>query len=172
MGDTLSAWQGAVEHMLGILFDGSEESMELLTNVMDHGQLIPSGDPETGIPEAPLLAPTNDDRTSMKAGIEKDFYTYIIPSAWSASGKSVFVMDTGLGCKGGNLKEVRLSDDAPTACHDGTLYAIVYPYGEADDCGYGTGGSCIYNKFSIPPGAKQLGDEKWGGLTVKDLVVG
>lgn len=173
MGSVMNDWQNTTSHILAELFSGSDESLELLQTVMGQGQFIAGGDPDTGILSAPGYTINDDDVELMKGNVTRSFYAFNIPSVWSAVGKNIFILDTKLGCSGGDLSDAHLPDDAATACYNDKLYAVAYPDGDADSCSAVMGNSvCQYATFKKPDGIDDLDGTRWGGVTVEDLVVG
>jgi len=157
----LSRWSNLVVDNLSVLFDGSDESIERLGDMMADGTFI-AGNGMFG------RSYGNDDYTqTLKSSIARTFFGIAIPEIWRMLGTHAFVIDTGVDCDedvSDLLKdEVR---DKTGVCHDGKQYFLGVPKGD-DKLSDGTYG------FSVPPGVDALGeDSQYGGITIEDIIVG
>lgn len=172
MGQTIQAWSKINADTLHWMFDGTEESNDLLWKLFDDGKLIGGAQGD---------GKSSDDDVNVVAGnIQKSFYGFTIPTLWQLSETYAFVLDSGYDCN----KEYPVEDyldkdtmDATGACYDGRRYYLVYPKGDAEEC------SCSYihthcertcrdNKFSAPPGLDSLNGTLFGNITKEDLIKG
>ncbi|KAI7774988.1 Killer toxin subunits alpha/beta [Diaporthe eres] len=171
MNQVVFGWMNATERTLSKLSSGEMEYVTVLGNLMSDGKLVPGR--RTG------EAPKEPTASELEANIFKTFYGYSIPALWRRSKTYAFVLDSGKGCSG-NPASKYVDDDtakATSVCHDGTLYYLVHPDGEARPCecervtDMGPCQTvCRDNKFSAPVGLDRLGD--FGNIQVEDLVKG
>ncbi|OAA36492.1 chitinase [Metarhizium rileyi] len=169
MGQALNAWGDLAERSVGILFNGSDESVALLTSLVSDGKLI-SG---KGRKEAAY-----DKSALLKAAIGKAFFAYSIPAIWSVSGASPFIIDSGSAC--GTLDPIAgyMSPDGMHKswhCVDNKLYYLASPKGDAKNClrqGIGYPEKCKDRQFSALPGIEWLDGSSFGGVTLGDLISG
>lgn len=175
MGQTINGWGNVTSLALQKIFDGSDESINILWDTMSNGKLI-----EGKFEEDP---PESNSETELRANIAKSFFGYSIPSLWRVSQSYAFIIDSGYGC-GDEDKDVLddyLEDktmEATGACVDGRSYYLVYPDGDSETCHceHYDGGPCqkvcVDSKFSAPPGLDSLDGTVFGGITKEDLIKG
>ncbi|KAJ4197154.1 hypothetical protein NW767_009046 [Fusarium falciforme] len=172
MGQIIKYWSGANVNALRWIFDGTDEAIDTLWNLISDGKLVggPLYDGESTLKQ-------EDD---LQANIEKSFYGLNIPTLWRLSETYAFVLDSGYNCN----EEYPVKDyldedtmDATSVCYEGRRYYLVYPKGDSEEC------SCSYihthcertcknNKFSAPPGLDSLDGTLFGGITKEDLIKG
>jgi hypothetical protein len=165
----LRAWGNATEAAVFKLFDGSEDSTQLLTRLISNGKMIVGG---AGDAYGPRPVPVSDEESRFAS--LRTFYSYAIPAEWSATSAGVFVMDTGYSCSQTDVTPKHLDGrtaEATRACYDGKLYHIVHAEstGHAVECQQQV---CSDKRFSTPPGWKRLRGTSQGNVTVEDLVAG
>ncbi|KAM6532557.1 hypothetical protein FSOLCH5_001981 [Fusarium solani] len=126
MGQTSKFWSDANADALYWLFNGIDEAIDMLWDVISDGKLV-DGTLSNG-------QSTPDQRDDLQANIEKSFYGFTIPTLWRLSETYAFVLDSGYDCN----KEYPVEDyldedtmDATSACYDGRRYYLVYPKGDA-----------------------------------------
>ncbi|KAK1779163.1 hypothetical protein QBC45DRAFT_144301 [Copromyces sp. CBS 386.78] len=173
MGQAISGWTNTTALALNKVFDGSDESIDLLGAVMSDGKLI-RGSPGDNTVDKGNAA--ND----LRANIAKSFFGYAIPSLWRTAKTYAFVLDSGISCDTPHPVRDYLSDetmDATGSCVDGRWYYLVHPEGKSQACTcqiIGDTGPCQTicgdNLFSAPPGIESLPD--FGGITKDDLIKG
>ncbi|CAG8003003.1 unnamed protein product [Penicillium nalgiovense] len=185
MGQSLQAWNHIFTQDLEDLFDGSDESIERLTTMIEDGRMI-DGIPED-IPypdktkrkdeddkDDPKTEATEAEKKSVESSFLTAFWAYSIPAVWQASGHHPFIIDTGRSCddKDGD----KYTKGLKSACHGETLYELADPDGRSHPCSYNCGipggCKCDDSAFSSPKGVKELDGDDWNGLTVKDIIVG
>jgi hypothetical protein len=179
LGNLLDGWSAMAEASIYQLFNGTDESIAILSQLIQDGKLI------DGMASTPPKDPPSD--TSIKAYVARSYYAYAIPAAWSISGTKAFVLDAGeypCGTRNpfsGFSSGGWLNDDTAKqtyVCVDNKMYYLVYPKGDALICdvGGGAGGlpqrSCTANPFSAPPGLETLDGIQYGQITSQDLVRG
>ncbi|KAL2023348.1 hypothetical protein VTK56DRAFT_3086 [Thermocarpiscus australiensis] len=177
LGGVLTGWAAAAEKAAGDLFSGNDDPINTLTTLISDGNFIEGG--EDGIGNSMPTDTPADSQTALNAMVAKVFFAFAIPAIWSASGQAAFVIDSGFACGTIDPMGGYLSPDtmhATWACWDGMLYYLAMPSGEGQTCdggGDGTAVTCRDNQFSAPPGIDSLdGQSAFGGVTVKDLVIG
>ncbi|KXX78980.1 Killer toxin subunits alpha/beta [Madurella mycetomatis] len=182
MGQSIDGWRKAAQRALNKLFDGSDESLEILWDVMSDGKLI-----DGRFVTTPALSDNKKKRDDdLRDNVAKSFFGYAIPTLWRLSETYAFVLDTGLGCTDDKnpLREY-LDDDAMAAtgdCVNGKQYYLVHPAGESNgECrchSYSAPGVCIdlrcedHKKFSVPPGLNSLNGRTFGAVTEQNLIKG
>ncbi|KAK4249246.1 hypothetical protein C7999DRAFT_30299 [Corynascus novoguineensis] len=170
IGQVIFGWMNLTEFALKTLFDGSQESIKLLGDVMADGKLIEGK--RTGSP------PSDQTATDLQENVLKTFFGFSIPELWRRSKTYAFVIDSGAGCDGSPLGKYLDDDtaDETGVCYQGRRYYLVHPDGEAQSCNcdHVTGGQCNRecwdDKFSAPVGLGEL--KRFGKLTKEDLVIG
>ncbi|SPQ21569.1 e2cb8c7a-6b71-4cba-a482-675fd0a9b2df [Thermothielavioides terrestris] len=176
LGTVLTGWAAAAEAAVGALFNGTDESINMLTTLISGGNFIDGS--VDGTPESMPNGTSHDTQSALNAIVAKVFFAYAIPAVWNASGQAVFVMDTGFACgtvdpMGGDLSTDTMH--ATWGCWDNMLYYLVNPAGASQDCdgSSDTAVTCRDNMFSAPPGIDSLdGNTRFGGITVQDLIAG
>ncbi|KAI9368303.1 putative necrosis-inducing factor-domain-containing protein [Aspergillus egyptiacus] len=179
LGQVISGWQNMTTLALNRLFNGEDESLQILHETMTNGKLIEG---KSDIPrETDEETAMETDQNNLVANIKKIFYGYSIPALWKESKAHVFVLDADHECDDGPQMADYLSDDTMEltgACVRGWQYYLVYPKGDTGSCysDCNTEGYCeiICNdsKFSEPPGIDALDSGFFGGIKVSDLVAG
>ncbi|KAJ4259837.1 hypothetical protein NW757_001787 [Fusarium falciforme] len=172
MGQIIKYWSGANVNALRWIFDGTDEAIDTLWNLISDGKLVggPLYDGESTLKQ-------EDD---LQANIEKSFYGLNIPTLWRLSETYAFVLDSGYNCN----EEYPVKDypdedtmDATSVCYEGRRYYLVYPKGDSEEfsCSYihtHCERTCKNNKFSAPPGLDSLDGTLFGGITKEDLIKG
>ncbi|EPE09530.1 glycoside hydrolase family 18 protein [Ophiostoma piceae UAMH 11346] len=161
MGQITVAWQNTTEVMLKTLFDGSDDSIEKLSTLIDDGQLVTGG---SG------LLDLGDDNTlvSLETMMAKALFAYAIPAIWKEADMYPVVIDSGFDCSYGPTKNLVqasfLTEDVGNSsysCYDGQMYFLVYPDGNSES-----------SNFKAAVGIDALTDGAFGGLTLDELVAG
>ncbi|GFF84110.1 hypothetical protein IFM47457_06365 [Aspergillus lentulus] len=147
MGQSTAAWGNITEKSQSKLFDGSDDSLNHLTDLISDGRLIEGKGMAPPGPDAPA-----ESASALRASISKAFLGFAIPSIWTVSGTYAFNIDSGYDC-----------------CYGGKLHYLASSKGDASTC---TEGGCFDNKFSTPPGIDSLDGKDSGGITVGDLITG
>ncbi|KAK3956166.1 hypothetical protein QBC32DRAFT_251260 [Pseudoneurospora amorphoporcata] len=152
MGQAITGWTNTTALALKKVFDGSDESVDLLGKVMSDGKLIRGSGGTNAVNR-------DNGATELRANIAKSFFGYAIPSLWRVSKTYAFVLDSGISCDTPYPVRDYLTEetmDATGSCVDGRWYFLVHP----------KDGS----KFSAPPGIERLHD--FGGISKDDLIKG
>ncbi|KAG9255775.1 uncharacterized protein F5Z01DRAFT_557238 [Emericellopsis atlantica] len=157
----LSSWPNHVVDNLSVLFDGSDESIDRLGNMIADGSFI-SGSARWG---GGVVKDENSQ--TLKSSVARTFFGIAISEIWRMSGTHSFVIDTGFDCDK-DLSDLLQDDvrDKTGVCHNGKRYFLGVPEGNYSpwDGTYG---------FSVPPGVDALGeDSQYGGVTIEDVIVG
>jgi hypothetical protein len=176
MGSVLTGWSAAVEQAAKFLFDGSDDSIAVLTTLISDGAFLEGASFAT--PQG--TKPDSDTQTALNAVVTKIFYAFAIPALWQVSGQAPFVIDSGFPC--GTVDPMGGYLDTDTmhktwACWDNQLYYLASPSDAgAQDCSGGGDGAaviCSKNLFATPEGINSLdGRSEFGGIKVADLVIG
>ena len=173
MGQTIAGWGNVTSLGLQKIFDGSDESLDTIWDVISDGKLADGAratDP-----------PKGNSENELRANIAKSFFGYSIPALWQVSSTYAFVIDSGYGCDEDKPLDDYLDDktmESTGACVDGKRYYLAYPDGDAVkcECHYFDNGHCERvcrdQKFSSPPGLDSLDGEIFGGVTKEDLIRG
>ncbi|KAK3898494.1 hypothetical protein C8A05DRAFT_47209 [Staphylotrichum tortipilum] len=151
LGHTIKTWVNVTEHSLAYLFGGSDQAINLLASIIKDGKMIEgkTGDGTSGsTPGKAPLQVVNDLRDI----ISKAFFSYAIPTIWTASQQFPFVVDSGYPCSAGNPLGDYLSGDTMTATR-----------------------TCIGGKLwppltARPPRLDVLDGSEWGGVTGTQIV--
>ncbi|KAG5655689.1 hypothetical protein KAF25_009188, partial [Fusarium avenaceum] len=169
MGSVVKGWRKLNEKTLYWIFNGTDESIDVLWSVISDGKLLEyEGGGES----------TDGQDQDLATTIEKSFYGYTIPMLWNITQKHAFVLDSGSNCYEEYPMKEYLSSatmDATNACYDGRRYYLVHVKGDAESCECkppNTKCECVNNKFSVPPGLDSLDGNEFGGITVSDLIKG
>ncbi|KAF1835102.1 glycoside hydrolase [Decorospora gaudefroyi] len=154
IGTVISGWAAIASIALRDLFNGTDESIDILDGFPD---------PMSSI--------------SLWENIEKSIFGFAIPALWTVSKAYAFIIDSGDGCDGNNIGKY-MDDDTMTltgSCVDGKKYYLATPEGDFEICQDVCDGgshchpqSCRNNKFSAPKGVDYLGGN-FGGITKNDL---
>jgi hypothetical protein len=176
MGSVLTGWAAVVEQAVNVMFNGSDESIAVLTTLISDGAFLEGA--SFAAPQG--IEPDSDTQTAVNAVVTKIFYAFAIPTLWQVSGQAPFVIDSGFPC--GTVDPMGGYLDTDTmhktwACWDNQLYYLAAPTdGPAQTCdggGDGTAVTCRDNLFGTPKGIDSLdGRSEFGGIKVADLVVG
>ncbi|KAF4439699.1 glycosylhydrolase family 18-6 [Fusarium austroafricanum] len=170
MGQVLDGWGKLANASLVQLFNGSDSSIDVLSEVISDGKMLLDG--KVSVDSQPNL--------NLQGDIEKSFYGFTIPTLWRISDTYAFVLDSGYDC----LKEYPVKEyadkktmDATSTCYEGRRYYLFHPKGDATECRNDCTTkdcqqTCKNNKFSTPPGIESLNGTAFGGITVKDLIAG
>ena len=173
MGQTINGWANVTSLALKKLFDGSDDSIDILWNTMSNGKLIEGKSEEE--------RPNPDGEAELRANVAKSFFGYSIPALWQVSNTYAFVIDSGYGCNEDKPLGEYLENDimeATGACVDGKRYYLAHPDGDAKKCyrqysdSSHTDEVCKNNKFSAPPGLDSLDGNIFGGIKKDDLIKG
>ncbi|TWU70441.1 hypothetical protein ED733_000323 [Metarhizium rileyi] len=169
MGQALNAWADLAERSLAKLFDGTDESIDVLTSLLSDGKCI------TGKGRA---APPAYSEATLKGFIGKAFFAYSIPALWSVAGISPFIIDSGYAC--GTIDPIKgyMSWDSMQRtwhCVDGKLYYLASLKGKARYCSKACvecPDHCEDETFSAPPGIEWLDGASFGQVQLSDLITG
>ncbi|KAK3500592.1 hypothetical protein B0T13DRAFT_535440 [Neurospora crassa] len=178
MGNVVSAWANVTEMSLRQLFNGEPESVELLTSLVANGHFIDGSVNGGGSSPTDALDTTANSplMAEVRASISKAFFAFALPSIWSVSGTTAFIMDSGFDCGTVDPMGEYLDKDTQhktAGCYNGKLYYLAYPSGPAEDCSGGDEAVvCRPNTFSAPPGIDTLDGTRFGGVKVSDLITG
>ncbi|EPE06554.1 glycoside hydrolase family 18 protein [Ophiostoma piceae UAMH 11346] len=166
MGQTIDAWDTINSNTLAQVFDGSDNSLDMLWTIISDGKLT-----EGGVDGGVVPVSIDADNNTLKNSINGGFYAASIPAVWRLSGKAAFIMDTGVGCSD-SVPDTLSDDDAKVsnACIDDKLYLLGYPKGGYDDHCNAHGDGCDPTKFKLPPGYDALDGSAWGGVTLENLI--
>lgn len=158
-------WYNTVDSLNKKIFDGSDESIKILGDMMADGKLLERGN-------------TVSDPDIQKY-LEGAIFGYLIPRAWSLGKTYPFVLDSGAPCGAINPVDQHLPDDVAATtwtCVDDKLYYLLAPYGDSFYCnpsGDGQGvGPCYDGDYSAPEGLDKLDGKAWGGVTKDDFIAG
>ncbi|KAK2760455.1 glycosylhydrolase family 18-6 [Colletotrichum kahawae] len=167
LGNVLKGWIKGASLTLRKLFNGDEDSLDILEEAMADGKLFSLTEPDMEDPDDP------DDPDDLTDGVYKAFYGFAIPALWQASRASVFVVDADTDCNANKPLGDYLSEktmQATGVCYAGRRYYLVHLEGEAFECGEGV---CLQRKFSAPPGIDSLNaDSQDFHISKDDLVKG
>ncbi|RAK80256.1 glycoside hydrolase [Aspergillus fijiensis CBS 313.89] len=156
LGSVISGWANVTQNQLWDLFNGSETSITLLTQMIANGNLI------EGSGAVPSVSPstTPETTTQIESSINKAFFGFAIPSVWAVSGADAFVVDSGYNCSAQNPLSgymTAATQEATYSCYNDKLYYLC-----GEDATY----------FTAPRGLSSLGGDAWGGITLDDLIKG
>ena len=176
MGQVLSTWQNATEIVASQLFDGSDSSILVLTDLISDGKLtegIP-GDPSQSQPKSP-------SDSELQEYIKSAFYVFMIPAAWNITKAYPFVIDVDKPCgtKDPLLKYLdQKTGERTYVCFNSRMYYLVAASGSAQSCMPATTQpgslfppSCTDSHFKAPLGIDEL-DGSYGHITRGTLVAG
>lgn len=179
MGLSLYGWDNIFKKDLENLFDGSDKSIERLTTLISGGLFIDGVADEFDVGNKKRSSDEKNEATEKQKKTVKDsfvtaFYGFAIPAVWQASGHHPFIIDTGRKCddKDGS----KYTKDLKSACYEGRLYQLGDPDGKSHPCSYNCGipggCKCPDSSFSSPKGVGELDGKNWGGIDVKDIIIG
>ncbi|KAM7214753.1 hypothetical protein V8F06_009825 [Rhypophila decipiens] len=173
VGQVIFGWMNVTEQAVKKLFDGSQESVKVLGNVMAGGTLL-----EGWRASGPEPGDDGSSGTQLLGDVRKSLFGFSIPALWRVSKTYAFVLDSGASC-GGNPASKYVDDktaDATGVCYEGRQYYLVHTDGEARPCkcervtDVGPCQTiCRDNKFSAPVGIDELSRF---GVSKEDLVIG
>ncbi|RAH64784.1 glycoside hydrolase family 18 protein [Aspergillus aculeatinus CBS 121060] len=185
LGSVISGWANVTQNELWNLFNGSETSITLLTQMIANGNLIEG----SGAVPSVSSSTTPETTTQIESSINKAFFGFAIPSVWAVSGTDAFVVDSGYNCSAQNpLSDymTAATQEATYSCYNDKLYYLVRADGkwsgcpaekklgkraDCPDCGTSEcGEDATY--FTAPPGLSSVGGDAWGGITLDDLIKG
>lgn len=158
MGNAVSAWANVTELSLQQLFNGEPENVELLTSLVANGHFIDGSfnGGGSGIRDALDTRADSPLMTEVRASISKAFFAFAIPSIWSVSGTTAFIIDSGFDCGTVDPMNEYLDKDTQhktAGCYNGKLYYLAHPSGPAETCSGGDEAVvCRPNTFSAPSG--------------------
>lgn len=171
---------------LYLLFNGSESAVDKLTTLVANSNFV------AGMDGAPLgeYNATTQGTDDLGGYIGKAFFGFSIPVAWTLSGTSAFVLDSGNSCGTQNpLTEFMTVDtqQATYACFNNNLYYLVRPDGDWKGCPSDSTAKidsincvdcdppppeCNPTYFTASPGLDRIDGANWGNMTISDLIVG
>ena len=159
-------WAGATGDLIAKIFNGDDDSINILTEFFANGKFLPNN-----------VTPMSDPEIQGIMG--KALYSQIIPMIWRMGGTpSVYVMDALQDCNAVlSTDEVKSDVAAQTkACVNGKAYYLVNAVGaEAiyiKDPFYGAMIRGMQWPFTMPSGVDKLDGTQWGGLTVAQIIQG
>jgi hypothetical protein len=177
--DLIGSWKEQTDSLMKKLFSGERDSIKTLADLVSDGKLI---DGKSGIPN---WDPGNHtDNWLREKNIERAFYAAAIPAAWTANRPAPVVVDFGPSCEIDARKYFFEDPDSYNSgwrCPDGHSYILAgVRDGPQTQCGPnspGDGGGCtpVFKwTLDILKGIGELQDDtnKWGGVTVDDLIIG
>lgn len=166
LGQSLYVWDQITTQDLSDLFDGTDKSLDRLTTLVSGGTFIDGvGDSREA---------SDDQNKTVEDSTVRAFYGFAIPAIWKASGHHPFIIDTGRDCN----DKAKDDDDKSlkSACYQNKLYKLADPDGKSHpctyECGFPGGCTCSDTPFSSLKGVGELDGKSWGGVTVKDLIIG
>jgi hypothetical protein len=157
----IDGWTSALSTGLAQLFDGSDHSIDMLTELIKDGRLLEGTDF--------LSAAFDEDDIANR--IERIIFAHLIARTWTVAGLQPFILDTGDKCD-------LIPGVKGSSCFEGNWYRLVYGKVVRETCP--DGGSpphtnpppCLVWELYIPPGASALNGKDWGGITIDDIVHG
>ena len=157
----LEGWSSLIINNLDALFDGKEESIERLGNLIADGTFIAgNGDGSGGGSSA-----TDQDVLDLRRDVARTFFSLAIPEIWRMSGTHGFVIDSGLDCDDDENLSDYIKDEVrenAEVCHKGKRYYLADADGNPSHISHS-------GRFSLPPGLKKIAkdDNPYGGVTVR-----
>ncbi|KAH8673384.1 glycoside hydrolase family 18 protein [Xylariales sp. PMI_506] len=164
LGATLLGWKDSAQRTVTWIFNGTDEAIEYLSGVISDGKLIEgsAAGQVNNIPEPPSAS-------QFEAWIWRTFYAFAIPTAWSFSGKTAFIIESGIPCDQPDTYEFT-DHGLRSVCFGGEKYFLASLTGTAYSC---TDDICpLDSDFWSPNGVSALDGVAWGGVTVEDIVLG
>ncbi|KAH8882896.1 glycoside hydrolase, partial [Thozetella sp. PMI_491] len=174
-GEVIWGWANSTEAAGQWLFGGSDDAITQLSKMVANGHFVPtasSGNNKT---------PGTISDTDIIASIMKAFFAFAIPTAWSVSGRTPVILDTGAPCSSTNPDDFGFfaGNDASSsyACYNGNMYFIASPVGNEQDCEAGSCDGCVPvcvdAHFTKLPGVEKLTTgNQYGGITLQDIISG
>ncbi|KAL0943239.1 Killer toxin subunits alpha/beta 5 [Colletotrichum truncatum] len=171
------SWMKQSDRLIQKLFDGSEKSIELLSNLFKDGKMM------AGMPDGPGLPQNgNSDGFNRESATKRALYAVAIPAIWAANGPTPVVVDFGPSCEIDARKyftENASKYNLGWRCVNGHSYILA---GVADKPPRPCGTSVPDNECTVQSqwtlkildGIKyiQKPSLSWGGITVDDLIIG
>lgn len=172
MGQAITGWGVTVEKSLYKLFDGTDQGIETLTELISDGKFVEGSSVSIHPPPSDPDQLPPDTTSALQKSISKAFFAFAIPSIWTVSGRFPFVVDAGYSCDHEDDMNFHLDDDTmqlTKACYQHKRYYLATAYGKPTDCTYG---SCSKNAFPAPPGVDSMGQGSFGNVTVEEVIIG
>ncbi|GFF80120.1 killer toxin subunits alpha/beta [Aspergillus lentulus] len=172
MGQSIAGWGAVVEKSLSTLFDGSDASIEMLTDLISDGRFVEGSSISMALPPSDAGELPKDTMTALQKSISKSFFAFAIPSIWTVSGRYPFVIDAGYSCDHADDMGDYLEADTmkvAKACYRNKRYYLAAPEGQPWEC---VEGSSLDNPFSALPGVDSMGQGSFGNVTVEDIIIG
>lgn len=172
MGQSIAGWGAVVEKSLSTLFDGSDASIEMLTDLISDGRFVEGSSISMALPPSDAGELPKDTMTALQKSVSKSFFAFAIPSIWTVSGRYPFVIDAGYSCDHADDMGDYLEADTmkvAKACYRNKRYYLAAPEGQPWEC---VEGSCLDNPFSALPGVDSMGQGSFGNVTVEDIIIG
>lgn len=176
---TVGMWKEQTNMLMKKIFDGSKDSVDRLTALFKDGKMITGEADGNGF---------RDDRNHTtnwyrEKAIERSFYAAAIPVAWAAKRPAPVVVDFGNGCNidaRGYFTEGPDKYNVGFRCIGGHSYILAgVRDGPPQKCGqvFPGGSQCPPVQqwtLDILDGIGEINNpvEKWGHVTVEDLIVG
>ncbi|PYH94656.1 hypothetical protein BO71DRAFT_429757 [Aspergillus ellipticus CBS 707.79] len=147
-------WYSTIDSMNANLFNGTSSSIDILHTLMTDGKLL----------ETSFEVPSDQDIAQI---VEKAIFGLLIPLTWTLSPEThnAVVVDSESTCDKSNTLSSYISSSVAKSgyvCYNNNIYYLV-------DVG---GQLCRDPDVRKLPGIGALDGSSWGGVTVKDLVVG
>ena len=156
------SWRNLVAIGAGSIFNGSDPSIATLTELISDGKFVGATIEED-------IVTTGKRTTSM-------MYAFLIPVTWSLRGISPVVISTDNGCKevGEGTSDWVSAEDAKAAsfCHEDKLHYLLSLPEPYRTCSANPCAPCKKGFMKLPPGLDELPNEKWGGISKKDIIAG
>ncbi|EEA29070.1 conserved hypothetical protein [Talaromyces marneffei ATCC 18224] len=176
MGQSIFAWANLTQVALRNLFNGDQDGLTALTNLISDGKFI-----EGAVNGAGNYPPTgsglDNSYAALEASVATSFFAFTIPALWKFSSTYAFVLDSGASCGTTDPLSTYMSSAVMTAsgyCFNNNWYYLVYPHEyPSSSCSNTpeTPARCDNYMFDAVPGIKSL-DGSFGGVTLADLIVG
>ncbi|TLD19635.1 hypothetical protein PspLS_09441 [Pyricularia sp. CBS 133598] len=180
---TLGSWKAQTDKLMKKIFDGSNESIEVLSNLFSDGKLI-SGKADGNWEDSEA---EHTEGWLREKSVARAFYAMAIPGAWAANKPTPVVLDFGPTCQIDARKYFSPDESRKNPpdyntgwrCPGGRSYILAGVEDEPIRCNSPNPRQCALprpNYFKILKGIDQLqgGDENknWGDVNVEDLIVG
>lgn len=179
----ITAWKVQIDRLLVKVFDGSDSSIDLLTDLVSGGKMI-GGMSDRAANDYNENYTKNWQDTKY---IERAFHALAIPTAWAANRPTPFILDFKHDSKT-NEKDGCVIDATPYfeerankynagwRCIDKRSYILAGVDDTPKKCRQETT-MCVppKNYFKILKGIDELqepGKDSWGHVTVNDLIIG
>ncbi|KAK4496835.1 hypothetical protein PRZ48_011284 [Zasmidium cellare] len=147
----IGVWRAAVSSYQSFLFDGSQDSIDALHNLITSGRIMETGARQT-------LSPAQ----------------FLSSLSLCNKGNVPVIFDTGLNCKANGDRPDNGPKDVSAhnwACVDSKFYYIKSAQGREADCtGSVTASHCVDEDFGELDGIDTLDGKTWNGLLGSDLV--